>query len=161
MNPYRLKSSLWLVAAVLAAGVVVVAAGAVLSPVGAGAGNVPAGAPAGAATGAPAAARAALAQYAPAWKRPLRSPLYPPPPPLPPPPPPPEPKPKLSVRLRATVVEPGFSQALLAAGKAELWRCVGEAAGDAKVLSIADGRVVVLFAGERHVLILPKPGAKP
>ena len=79
----------------------------------------------------------------------LRKPLYdvPPPPPAvaaPPPPPPP-----LNVKLAGTVVEEGYSRAILVnpEGRTEFKR-IGERSGDAEVLQIQPGKVTVRYHGE-------------
>ena len=98
-----------------------------------------------------------LEAYATAWGRDLQRPLFDPQPVLVDRTPPPPPKP--TVRLLGTVIEPGFTFALLR-GKDGSTKCVpvGEALDGAEVLGVQDGSVTVRFAGHTHTLEAEKPG---
>jgi type II secretory pathway component PulC len=100
-----------------------------------------------------------LDHYAVIWQRPLRRPLYDPKPVV-------EikakaPEPMLAIRLRGTVIEEGFSYAILtdAKGKVVLAR-VGRTVGGAQIKSISDGSVQVLFAGKLRTLKIQKPKSR-
>jgi len=149
MTPYRIRRTLWMLGAVLSIAAVVVIAGALSSPDGRSAAAGPTSRPIDGGEADPL-DRRELEHYAAVWKRDLRAPLYPPPPR-------PPPRPRLTVRLVGTVVEPGLCMALLATGSGRVrFCCVGDEAGGARVETIGDGRATVRFAGQRHVLTVPR-----
>lgn len=93
-----------------------------------------------------------LDAYAVVWRHPLRPPLYDPPPE----PPAPEPEPKLTVRLTATIVEPGAAFAVFAtpAGREQLV-AVGDEVEGVRVASVRPGEATVEFAGKEITLHVP------
>ena len=100
-----------------------------------------------------------LSAYAVIYGRDLRKPLYDPEPvPVVKARPP---EPRLSVTLAGTVVEPGFSRALLrTAGGDEKLVSVGEVIDKAEVLAIADGSVRLKFSGKEITLKVQREGGQ-
>ena len=146
MNVHRLRLPLWLAAGFFGAAAVAAALWAVFWPVEAGMPELPAGASARAVAEESSEIPRPLEDYAAIWQREVRAKLYEQTVITPPEPPPP--RPKLNLKLAGTMVEPGFTCATFidAAGKTHLKR-VGETIAGARVKSIADGRVTVVFAG--------------
>jgi len=96
-----------------------------------------------------------LGYYAVIWQKDLRRPLYDPPPvavirkkPA---------KSKLRIKLVGTVIEPGFSYAIVKtdSGQTRLV-AVGQSAEGAEVVSVRDGTATIRFAGEVRQLTVEK-----
>jgi hypothetical protein len=87
----------------------------------------------------------------------LRRPLHDPPPPPPPAAVAPKAIPPLTIRLTGTIFEPGHCRAvvLLPDGKVQLLG-VGESAGDARILEIDNGKVLVDYFGQSLILTVPE-----
>ncbi len=104
----------------------------------------------------------------PVWRTPLRKPL------ADPPPPPPTPRavagkaPPLRVRLLGTIIEPGWSMALVAAGTKQQWIAVGDTVSQpgprkvyqAEVLAIDPHRITFQYDGKKVIFSMPKSGEK-
>lgn len=67
----------------------------------------------------------------------------------------------LQIRLAGTIMDPGFSRAVFAApdGHTEL-KAVGEISSGARILTITDGSVTVLYNGQTSILHVNK-GSQP
>lgn len=160
MNLYRTKRVLWLASVLLGAGTILAGLLGAFGPLQLGGGLTDArgGTPAADRADSAAEAGLPLKHYEVIWQRNLRRPLFDTPPAAKAAPS----KPKLSVRLVGTVLEPGFTYGffMTADGKTVLRR-VGEKVAGAKVMSIADGEVTVLLAGETRTLKVEKEPSKP
>jgi len=158
MNVYRLKLPLWLAAGLFGASAVAAALWAVFWPVEAGAPELLASASGRAVAEESPEIRRPLEDYAVIWQREVRAKLYEQTVITPPAPPPP--RPKLDLKLAGTMVEPGFTCATFidAAGKTHLKRA-GETIAGARVKSISDGSVTVIFAGTELTLKVERKAA--
>lgn len=98
-----------------------------------------------------------LQSYAGIYKRDLRKPLYDPKPkavikvaPV---------KPKLTIQLLGTVVEPGFTYAILKDSKGKTkFVSVGQSLDGAELKSISAKSITVIFNGEEQILSTKKDG---
>lgn len=102
--------------------------------------------------------RPPLSAYAVVWQKDLQRPLYDPAPPVAQEKPPPKPE----VTLVGTVIEQGFTYALLKtkAGQVKM-ASPGDTVDGAEVLGIAPDSATVRFAGHEHVLKVRKEGSGP
>jgi hypothetical protein len=150
VNVARIRSLLWLTAALGAAG----AAGAWVAaawPLPASAVSEQA-APAAASTPTPQLDVPPLEDFASAWRTALRRPLSDPPPPVAAAPPPAAP-PNLMVRLIGTIVDGRRPRGVFLVGLAAIEvKGVGEKAGGAEILRIGENDATLSFNGESFVL---------
>jgi hypothetical protein len=155
MKVARVRSILWLVTALAAAGAAMAVAGVALLPLESSADAPSQPAARGHAAGTSEQARAVppLASFAPAWQLPLRRPLVDPPLPAPVATDKPAKPPGLAVRLIGTIVDGQHPRGVFMTGLTlvELKR-VGDVVAGARVLAIDSNAAILSYEGETVVL---------